>query len=236
MSFCQARKASIQSSKVAIFFMNLPKPLSYRLYAARNRLGGPRRRRSRTAPRRSPISSTARPATSSRSWRRTPARHAELAADPRYAALPRDAGERSRGDLEDFAAHCEDAACRRELSTTRSPRPILRQRFARRSSAFPKEEAHFFQFKERRAKERAVEWLREQGIAKLSGSARASARASPNRSGTWKSGRIRAASVTRPSTRPRVAAIDPVEVRPPAGAGSGRLKASRAECVSAADQ
>src|SRR5450631_1434711 len=42
-------------------------------------------------------------------------RHAALSADQRYAALPRDAGERSRGDLEDFAAHCDDAFCRRDL-------------------------------------------------------------------------------------------------------------------------
>src|SRR5206468_10925591 len=42
-------------------------------------------------------------------------RHAALAGDPRYAALPKDEGERSRGDLEDFAAHCEEAECRRDL-------------------------------------------------------------------------------------------------------------------------
>ena len=29
----------------------------------------------------------------------------------------------------------------------------------------PKEEAHFFQFKEKRARERAIEWLRSQGVA-----------------------------------------------------------------------
>ena len=44
------------------------------------------------------------------------ARHAELAADPRYQALPKDQGERTRGDLEDFAEHCEDEACRRDLT------------------------------------------------------------------------------------------------------------------------
>ena len=83
---------------------------------------------------------------------------------PRYAALPRDAGERSRGDLDDFAAHCEDADCRRDLEAAlrrlRDP-----TRFARALLKHPKEEAHFFQFKERRARERAVEWLKSQGIA-----------------------------------------------------------------------
>jgi Uncharacterised protein family (UPF0158) len=94
-------------------------------------------------------------------------RHAALSADPRYAALPRDAGERSRGDLEDFAAHCDDAACRRDLEAA-----LAADEF---SSAYraallrhPKQEAHFFQYKEKRARERAVEWLKEQGIAKAS--------------------------------------------------------------------
>jgi uncharacterized protein UPF0158 len=92
-------------------------------------------------------------------------RHAALSGDPRFAALPRDGGERSLGDLEEFARHCEDDACRRELvSAIAAPEP---------SSAFrdallrhPKEEAHFFQFKERRARERAVEWLKGQGVVR----------------------------------------------------------------------
>jgi len=91
-------------------------------------------------------------------------RHAALSADPRYAALPKDAGERSRGDLEDFAAHCEDADCRRDLEAAlASPAPDA---FRAALLKHPKEEAHFFQFKERRARERAVEWLKGQGIAR----------------------------------------------------------------------
>ncbi|HTY43050.1 MAG TPA: UPF0158 family protein [Thermoanaerobaculia bacterium] len=91
-------------------------------------------------------------------------RHAALLADPRYAALPKDAGERSRGDLEAFAAHCEDADCRRDLKAALAvtdPRDAFRAALLKH----PKEEAHFFQFKERRARERAVAWLREQGVA-----------------------------------------------------------------------
>jgi hypothetical protein len=96
---------------------------------------------------------------------RDAAKHAELSDDPRYAALPRDSGERSRGDLDDFASHCEDDACRRELSSAlASPDPIASFRDALRRH--PREEAHFFQFKERRARERAIEWLTEQGIVK----------------------------------------------------------------------
>ncbi|HUM00836.1 MAG TPA: UPF0158 family protein [Thermoanaerobaculia bacterium] len=92
-------------------------------------------------------------------------RHAALSGDSRYAALPRDAGERSRGDLVDFAAHCEDAACRRDLEAALAAddaAPAFRAALLKH----PKEEAHFFQFKERRARERAVEWLKEKGIAK----------------------------------------------------------------------
>ena len=95
---------------------------------------------------------------------RDAARHAELSSDPRYAALPRDRGERSRGDLEDFAVHCTDPACRRDLEDAlgaADPAGGFRSALLRH----PKEEAHFFQFKERRARERAAEWLRTQGIA-----------------------------------------------------------------------
>ena len=88
-------------------------------------------------------------------------RHAELARDERYAALPKDGGERSRGDLVDFAAHCEAADCRRDLDAALAAadapaafRDALRKH--------PKEESHFFQFKERRARERAVEWVKAQ--------------------------------------------------------------------------
>jgi hypothetical protein len=92
------------------------------------------------------------------------ARHAALSADPRYAALPKDQGERSRGDLDAFAAHCEDAECGRDLrKALESPDPPSAFRDALRRH--PREEAHFFQFKEKRARDRAVEWIRGNGIA-----------------------------------------------------------------------
>ena len=72
---------------------------------------------------------------------------------------------KSTGDLEDFASHCDDAECRRALlATLQSADPPSEYR--RVLLKYPKEEAHFFQFKERRARERAIEWLRENGIAK----------------------------------------------------------------------
>jgi hypothetical protein len=91
------------------------------------------------------------------------ARHAELSADGRYAALPRDQGERSRGDCEDFAAHCLDEACRRDLLAALAQEDHS-GRFRQTLLRYPKEEAHFFQFKERRAKERAIEWLKGERI------------------------------------------------------------------------
>jgi Uncharacterised protein family (UPF0158) len=90
-------------------------------------------------------------------------RHAELSADPRYAALPRDEGERSRGDLEEFAAHCADEACRRELAEALAKDDAAGE-FRKTLLRYPKEEAHFFQYKERRAKERAKSWLQEEGV------------------------------------------------------------------------
>ena len=91
------------------------------------------------------------------------ARHAELAADSRYAALPRDQGERSLGDCEDFAAHCTDEACGRELLASLRKENGAGE-FRNALLRYPKEESHFFQFKERRAKERAIAWLKEEGI------------------------------------------------------------------------
>jgi hypothetical protein len=91
-------------------------------------------------------------------------RHARFAEDPRYIALPRDGGERSRGDLEEFLGHCEDEACRGRLGSALASanaadayRALLRE--------YPKEEARFFQFKEHQALRRAEEWLAGQGIA-----------------------------------------------------------------------
>lgn len=90
-------------------------------------------------------------------------RHLAMSADPRYVALPRDSGERSRGDLEEFLATCDDEGCRRDLSAALSSAdfaPAYRHALMRH----PKEEARFFQFKQRRARERAEEWLAAQGI------------------------------------------------------------------------
>jgi hypothetical protein len=90
-------------------------------------------------------------------------RLAEFSSDSRYRALPRDEGERSRGDLADFAQHCADEACRRDLlKSLDSDDPA--GEFRRTLLRHPREEAHFFQFKEKRAKERAREWLKEEGV------------------------------------------------------------------------
>lgn len=91
-------------------------------------------------------------------------RHAAMSADPRYRAVPRDQGERSRGDLEEFARQCEDAACRRDLEAALTADDVPT---AYRAALLrhPREEAKFFQFKERRARERAREWLAVLGVA-----------------------------------------------------------------------
>ena len=92
-------------------------------------------------------------------------RHAALAGDARYSALPKDGGERSLGDLEEFVRRCEDPACRSDLAGAlgaSDPAATFRDALRRH----PKEESRFFQFKERRARERALEWLKAQGIAK----------------------------------------------------------------------
>jgi len=91
-------------------------------------------------------------------------RHTEMAGNPRYIALPRDAGERSLGDLLDFLPHCQDAECRRRLQASLES-PDGASSYREILLSYPKEEAHFFQFKERQALKRAQEWLSAQGIA-----------------------------------------------------------------------
>jgi len=91
-------------------------------------------------------------------------RHVRMAADPRYLALPRDRGERSLGDLEDFLPSCEDEACRRELAAAlqaAGSAAAYRETLIR----YPKEEARFFQFKEHQALSRAKAWLERMGIS-----------------------------------------------------------------------
>lgn len=94
---------------------------------------------------------------------REPARHAELAASPRHVALPRDHGERGIGEMELFVAEVEDARAKSELAAAlggAEPAEAYRAVLVRH----PREEARFFQFKQRRARERAEEWLASVGI------------------------------------------------------------------------
>ena len=95
---------------------------------------------------------------------RDAARHAAMSRDPRYAALPRDEGERSRGDLEEFVAQCADPACREALSGALEQSDFA-SRYRDVLLRHPKEEARFFQFKEHQALERAQRWLESIGIS-----------------------------------------------------------------------
>jgi len=94
---------------------------------------------------------------------REQARHAELSSSPRYFALPRDRGERGVGEMELFLGEVEDEktreALRRALSAA-DPADAYRAALL----AHPREEGLFFQFKQRRARERAEEWLAAMGI------------------------------------------------------------------------
>jgi hypothetical protein len=87
-----------------------------------------------------------------------------MSRDPRYLALPRDEGERSRGDLEEFLERCEDPGCRRSLEAALAAADFA-PRYREALLKHPKEEARFFQFKEHQALERAQQWLACQGIS-----------------------------------------------------------------------
>jgi uncharacterized protein UPF0158 len=90
-------------------------------------------------------------------------RHDAMSRDPRYTALPRDEGERSRGDLEEFLAQCPDPACRESLSRALAATDFA-SRYREVLLKYPREEARFFQFKEHQALERAQRWLESLGI------------------------------------------------------------------------
>jgi hypothetical protein len=94
---------------------------------------------------------------------RDAARHAAMGSDPRYAALPRDQGERTVGDLEEFLQCCEDEACRRALTQALAGAGSVVS-YRETLMRFPKEEARFFQFKEHQALKRAQQWLTTIGI------------------------------------------------------------------------
>jgi hypothetical protein len=90
-------------------------------------------------------------------------RHEEFESNARFVALPRDQGERTRGDREAFLPLCEEQACRRALSEALASEDAAAA-FRRALLRYPKEEAKFFQFKEHQALERAQEWLAGQGV------------------------------------------------------------------------
>jgi hypothetical protein len=94
---------------------------------------------------------------------RDAARNAAMASDPRYVALPRDQGERTVGDLEEFLRQCQDETCRRSLAEALAGAGSV-ARYRQILMQFPPEEARFFQFKEHRALERAQQWLAAIGI------------------------------------------------------------------------
>jgi hypothetical protein len=94
---------------------------------------------------------------------RDPDRHAALAGSSRYAALPKDQGERGVGEMRLYLEEVEDEAARADLRRALSgsdPAASYREALL----AHPLEEGKFFQFKQRRARERAEEWLGSLGI------------------------------------------------------------------------
>ena len=90
-------------------------------------------------------------------------RHAAMSGNPRFLALPRDQGERSVGDLQEFLAECQDEACRRALAAALVAAGSVNA-YREALLRYPKEEARFFHFKEKQALRRAQEWLAAEGI------------------------------------------------------------------------
>ncbi len=89
---------------------------------------------------------------------RDPEKHDRLTADSRFLALPKDHGERGLGEMELFLDEVEKESVRAKLrSALSAPDPALAYREALLSDA--REESRFFQFKQRRARERAEQWL-----------------------------------------------------------------------------
>lgn len=95
---------------------------------------------------------------------RDPKKHDELTASARFVAVPKDHGERGVGEIELFLAEVENGKLREKLGASLSAeQPELSFREALVADA--REEARFFQFKQRRARERAEEWLAATGVS-----------------------------------------------------------------------
>ena len=94
---------------------------------------------------------------------RDPKKHEELSTTSRFAAVPKDHGERGVEEIRLFLADVEDAKLREKLRASLSAaQPEVAFREALLSDA--REESRFFQFKQRRARERAEEWLSSIGV------------------------------------------------------------------------
>ena len=166
MSFCQARKASIQSSNVAIFFIahrnlyhsGLCRAESWPMAAA-DRLGRPDRRL------REPLAADHPFLRPGDGRRRAGARARRRAAraDGRRSALRRPAARRrasaALGDLEEFLGAMRGRGVPRGTSPRRFRAPGSAAAYRETLLRYPKEEARFFQFKEHQALERAQAWL-----------------------------------------------------------------------------
>lgn len=90
-------------------------------------------------------------------------RHAAMSGDSRYLPIPRDHGERTRGDMEEFVSQCEDAECARILAAALRSEDFA-SKYREALLRHPAEEARFFQFKEHQALQRARSWLEGLGI------------------------------------------------------------------------
>ena len=82
---------------------------------------------------------------------------------PKWSSTRASSRPAIRGDLEAFASCCEDEQCRGALARALES-PDSAAAFRQTLLRYPKEEAHFFQFKEHQALERAQTWLAGQGI------------------------------------------------------------------------
>ena len=95
---------------------------------------------------------------------RDPRKHDELTASSSFIALPKDQGERGLGEIELFLSELENERLVERLRKTLSDGdPELSFREALRADG--REESKFFQFKQRRARERAEAWLSSMGIS-----------------------------------------------------------------------
>lgn len=103
----------------------------------------------------------------------------EIEQDPRLIPVPEAEPRSGFEDMEDFVRTVTDGPCRRELEQALAGSKPFR-RFKDALCSYPSERERWFQFKEKRLRDRVLEWLLESAIEPIEDTGSGQATHNPN--------------------------------------------------------